>query len=299
MKTKRFLSFAVYGISFILFSAIFSSCVSKKTFRATENSMMAAETNLLKARKQISDLEKDTTELSQSLRLARQQIKELEQYNEYVQNTLYKQMNTKTADIDEKNDRISELNKELRITRRSLKEVTAENKKNTEQLLKVEKRIKAQNAIINNLRLSVATALAEINDPNIEFVARDGTVRIIIQEQVLFPANGTSLKSSGSTTLMSIANTVAMSQNFKVLVETHADDNPKRNNWDFTSKRAAQIAEFLVKGGVNPNQVVLSAKGAFSPIALNDNAENRTKNRRIEIVLSPSFYNMFEVLKMY
>ncbi len=39
--------------------------------------------------------------------------------------------------------------------------------------------------------------------------------------------------------------------------------------------------------GVNPNQLQARAFGAHKPRAPNDNAENRSTNRRIELIIQP------------
>jgi chemotaxis protein MotB len=133
----------------------------------------------------------------------------------------------------------------------------------------------------------------------VEYIAKNGQVRIIVPENVLFNGTSTKLTKDGELALMSIANVINQNKNYKVYIETHADDKKGRNNWDFTATRAANIAKFLIKGGVYPQQVVPSARAEFAPVAMNDTPENKAKNRRVELVLSPSFDDIYELLKMY
>ncbi len=286
---------------YLLFLSILllSSCVSGKKYKATEGSLMIAETNLLKMKQQVRNLEKDTSKIGQTLRVTQKQKKELEEYTTYAQSMLYKQMNSQNSDLDKKNERIVKVEQELKRTKTQLEKVTASDNKNAAQLKKVEGYINAQNKLIRSLRLASASVTAGFEGKNVEYEASEGSVRVIIPESVLFSSNTTNLKKDGEMSLMAIANVIGQNSRFKVYVETHSDDNPNRDNWAFTSKRASSIAKFLIKGGVAPTQIVPSARAEFAPKAMNDTPENKAKNRRIELVLSPSFKDVHDLLRMY
>jgi chemotaxis protein MotB len=285
----------------LLLSVVFllSSCVSGRRYKAVENSLLTAETNLLTSKQELLDLQKDTARLGQLSRSLKIEVKNLEEYNAYSQSQLYKQMNNKNSDLDETTKRLNDAERELKSVKSKLAKASASNDKNSAQLTKVEGYINAQNRLIRSLRNSSALAVAGFDGQNVEYIAKNGQVRIIIPETILFRKNSTSLISTGGTALMSIANVINQNRSFKVYIETHSDDNKGRNNWDFTSKRAINIAEYLVKGGVLPNQVVPSARAEFQPVAMNDSPENKAKNRRVELVLTPSFDSMYDLLRMY
>lgn len=286
---------------YLLFLSIFllSSCVSSKKYKSSENSLMIAETNLLKMKQQVLDLEKDTSKLGVNLRVTQQQKKELEEYTTYAQSMLYKQMNSQDSDLDEKNERIVKLEQELKRTKIQLEKTTASDTKNAAQLKKVEGYINAQNRLIRSLRLASASVTSGFDGKGVEYEASEGSVRMIIPETVLFASNSTNLTENGGMSLMAIANVIGQNSRFKVYVETHSDDNPNRDNWSFTSKRASSIAKFLIKGGVSPTQIVPSARAEFAPKVMNDTPENKAKNRRVELVLSPSFKDVHDLLRMY
>ncbi|MGB0863994.1 MAG: OmpA family protein [Saprospiraceae bacterium] len=278
---------------------LLSSCVSGRRYKAVENSLLTAETNLLTSRQSLLDLQKDTTRLGELSRTLKAEVKSLEEYNAYSQSQLYKQMNDKSSNLDETTKRLNEIERELKATKAKLATASASNNKNSSQLTKVEAYINAQNKLIRALRNSSGMAVAGFEGQEVEYISKDGKVRIVIPENVLFNSSSTSLTSGGERALMSIANVINQNRDFKVYIETHSDDSKSRNNWDFTSKRAINIAKYLVKGGVFPNQVVPSARAEFEPVAMNDTPQNKAKNRRVELVLSPSFQNMYDLLKMY
>ena len=53
-----------------------------------------------------------------------------------------------------------------------------------------------------------------------------------------------------------------------------------------SSQRAGTVADFLVAQGVARDQLIVKGLGSVNPVASNDTAEGRAKNRRVEIVVS-------------
>lgn len=292
-------NFNFFLLSFFCLS-VFSSCVSLKKYRASENSLMTAVTNNLTAKEQLLNLEKDTARLGGNYRACAAERKELEEYSAYSQSMLYLQMNKQGASLDEKEAEIATLSKELKITKTELAEKSTGFAESSTQLAKVEKLIKAQKDLIVNLRLSAGAATAGFEDKNVGFEAKDGKVKVIVPENLLFSSSSaTSLTKSGETSLMSIANVISQNSQFAVVVESHSDNSKSRDNWDFTARRAANITEFLIKGGVNPSQVMPSGRGEFSPMVENITPEDKATNRRIEIILTPTARYINELLMMY
>jgi chemotaxis protein MotB len=91
----------------------------------------------------------------------------------------------------------------------------------------------------------------------------------------------------------------------KIRVEGHTCDLPISttefpSNWELSAKRAINVLKFFHKEGVAPEHLTAIGHGEFCPIAPNDNAENRKKNRRVEIFVEflPSEFDeeMIDVL---
>lgn len=58
------------------------------------------------------------------------------------------------------------------------------------------------------------------------------------------------------------------------------------NNTNLSLKRASEAVAFFQSEGVNPNLLSAKGFGEADPVAPNDTAQGRAKNRRIEIVLN-------------
>jgi OOP family OmpA-OmpF porin len=65
-----------------------------------------------------------------------------------------------------------------------------------------------------------------------------------------------------------------------------AEGNPDANQ-QLSLKRAQSVVVYLVRAGVDPDQLEPVGFGATQPIAPNDNSENMAKNRRIEFAVRP------------
>lgn len=69
------------------------------------------------------------------------------------------------------------------------------------------------------------------------------------------------------------------------------------DNWDLSVLRATSIVRILVENGVAPTSITASGKGESTPVAANDSAENKAKNRRTEIILTPKLDELFKILE--
>jgi chemotaxis protein MotB len=82
--------------------------------------------------------------------------------------------------------------------------------------------------------------------------------------------------------------------NSRVAVEGHTDADPIKysgwkSNWELSSARALAVLHYFVdEAAVKPDRLSANAYGEYSPIASNDTASGKKKNRRVEIVILPS-----------
>ena len=88
--------------------------------------------------------------------------------------------------------------------------------------------------------------------------------------------------------------TLSKFQTTKIVVRGYTDNTPigqplqaagVTDNLDLSARRAMSVVRYLVAHGVNPNLLSAQAFGATNPVASNDTADGRAKNRRVEIML--------------
>jgi len=97
---------------------------------------------------------------------------------------------------------------------------------------------------------------------------------------------------------------LAQNPDIAVLIEGHTDDVPYsgsgnlKGNWDLSAKRATAIVNILRENAtIDPKNLTAAGRGEFAPLAPNDTAENKAKNRRIEVILTPKLDEVTALLK--
>lgn len=71
-----------------------------------------------------------------------------------------------------------------------------------------------------------------------------------------------------------------------LLVTGHADiSGPRALNMTLSEKRAAFFKNHLVQNGIDADKITISFKGPDDPIADNNSAEGRAKNRRADVII--------------
>jgi chemotaxis protein MotB len=126
---------------------------------------------------------------------------------------------------------------------------------------------------------------------------RRGQLVMTVSGDLLFETGRSELRPAGRGALMEIAHalqTTAPGASGRRLLVTANVDPPDakarhvKSTWELTAARAVTVVEYLVSLGVPATSLAAAGAGAFDPLAPNDNADGRAKNRRIEIALLPS-----------
>ena len=121
--------------------------------------------------------------------------------------------------------------------------------------------------------------------------------RIGISGSVLFQLNSDQLQPEGEALLSDLVKPlqVFLSQHDDMLmVSGFTDDLPINrgngryaDNWGLSAQRALTVTRTLIKQGMPADQVFAAAFGDNQPVAPNDNADSRARNRRVELTTVP------------
>lgn len=122
---------------------------------------------------------------------------------------------------------------------------------------------------------------------------RSGRMVLALPNDVLFDSGKTKLKPRGKLALNEVAAVLKTLNDRKFQVAGHTDDEPIRlspfqSNWELSTQRALVVVDHMVSQGVPPTAMSAAGYSEFDPVAGNDSAEGRGKNRRIEITLQPN-----------
>ena len=121
--------------------------------------------------------------------------------------------------------------------------------------------------------------------------------RIGISGSVLFQLNSDQLQPEGEALLSDLVKPlqVFLSQHDDMLmVSGFTDDLPINrgngryaDNWGLSAQRALTVTRTLIEQGMPTDQVFAAAFGENQPVAANDGADSRARNRRVELTTVP------------
>lgn len=157
-----------------------------------------------------------------------------------------------------------------------------------------------QDALEENQALSEATE--ELNayveakemDERIDVERQGDEIVIRFKDGVLFASGDAQIKAGAVKTLEALGNKLKeyVAQGYTLSIEGHTDNNPIStakfpSNWELSSARAIAVMRFYAEVmDFDASKIVCVGWGEYRPIAGNDTAEGRAKNRRVEIKLT-------------
>ena len=143
---------------------------------------------------------------------------------------------------------------------------------------------------------AVQYALAEQGaGEGLEFFSSAGDPGLRLSGKVLFLSGQTELDPSGAELLARLAADLQplAEAGAQIQVIGHTDDEPIRKqaerfplgNVQLSCQRALVVAQALADAGIDRSNLTVSGMGAMQPLMQNDSDENRSRNRRVEILL--------------
>ncbi|MCO4821892.1 MAG: flagellar motor protein MotB [Flavobacteriaceae bacterium] len=274
---KRILLFSMSAM------LLLGSCVSKKEFTALEAKQKETQDLLNSATVKLNSCLSDAAAATARAEALKEQLADMRKSNDnLIQSNKDLTMLTSKGASNVEKTLESMKEKDLKISRLS----DAINKKDSVML-----------ALVTSLKKEVG-----ISDPDIEINVEKGVVFISIADKLLFKTGSYTVTPKAKEVLAKVAKVVNSKPNFDAMVEAHTDNVPYKkgvllDNWDLSVKRATSVVRVLRDLDVDPKQLIAAGRAEFSPMAENDTAANRAKNRRTRIVVMPKideFYDMIE-----
>ncbi len=308
-------------ILFVTLSCVFSSCiVSKKKFDDMLAQKVKAEGELADKSKKLDEasnsisqlneslkkLKQDSLSTSQNLQASNKKLGELNSEYEKL-NANYKSSLNKSgklsADLVQQRDQLLAIQDNLEKTRKqndSLSNSLAEREKKVKELEQIlDKKDKA----VQDLKNRITNALLNFKENDLTVKVKNGKVYVSLAEQLLFGSGSIAVDKKGEGALQQLAKAIKDQKDIRVMIEGHTDNvqiskksQYMEDNWDLSVMRATSIKKILTKAGMSPNQITAAGKGEYSPVAPNDNAANKQKNRRTEIIVTPNLDELFKIL---
>ena len=261
-----------YILAAVLMSALHSCVVmSPKKHKAllAERDSLATRTATLE--EQVAKLTADTARIHKELA------------------DLKSNYNTLNSNYNASSSKVNELSTDLQKREARLKEV--------EEILR--KRDEATNALRDKLQ----KALLGFQQSGLSVDIRNGKVYVSLTDKLLFPSGSIVIDEKGKQALKQLALVLNKEPDINIAVEGHTDNKKVVNlgqikdNWDLSVLRATSVSRYLTEvENIDPHRLTTTGKGEFQPIDTANTAEALSKNRRIEIVLSPKLDELYNLI---
>lgn len=312
-------------ISVVALSALlFTSCVSKKIYNDLEkkyddlvNQKSLVDTENADLSQQRNQLELDRNSLQNELDKLKQQYATLEAECATTKNNLKnlqgayealeKDSNASIRANSEKNrELLAQLEakeKALKTEQDRLEKLKQDLQQRSQRIDELESLIAANDNNLKVLRDKLSNALYSFEGKGLTVEQRDGKVYVSMENKLLFASGSWVVGTEGRSAVIEVGKVLAENPDISVLIEGHTDDVPYRgqgqlqDNWDLSTKRATSIVRILKENkDITPLNLTAAGRSEYAPVASNETSEGKSKNRRIEIILTPKLDEISKML---
>ncbi|GHA37477.1 flagellar motor protein MotB [Salinimicrobium marinum] len=251
------------------------------------------------SQKKYAELEAQQRETQDKLNTATVKLNSCLDEKEGLDRQINTLSNQNTALLNNVGDLATLSKKEAENLERSLESIKEKDMK----IQRMQDAINKKDSVTLALVTSLKGVLGNMNDEDIEINVEKGVVYVSISDKLLFESGRYNVTNRAKEVLGKVATVVKNRPDIEFMVEGHTDDQSIRNavlqdNWDLSVKRATSVVRILQEDfGVEPQRMTAAGRSYYVPVASNDTAEGRAKNRRTRIVILPKidqFYNLIE-----
>ena len=304
-------------ISIGLIGLLLSSCVSNKRYAELEGQERRTKNELNAALKEIESLTQDRdagkikydeledahTKLKMEaekleLEIVRQKAEYATLQSEYsvMRENYRSQLTGKNSDLESAQEEINKAKRELEARKAELKD------KET-KYAQLQSALDAKEAEISQIREKLTEALVGFTDKGLSVEVRDGKVYVSMEEKLLFASGSWAVSNDGKLALKEVAKVLEENTDINVMIEGHTDNvalkgrNEVKDNWDLSVVRATSIVKVLLsEAKIDPDRITASGRGEHKPLVANDSPQNKAKNRRSEIILTPKLDQVMQLI---
>ncbi len=186
----------------------------------------------------------------------------------------------------------------------NLKKLEADLQKREARLREVEDILRKRDEATNALKNKLQKALLGFQQSGLTVDIRNGKVYVSLTDKLLFSSGSIVIDEKGKLALRELAKVLKTQPEINISVEGHTDNQRVVNlgqikdNWDLSVLRATSVVRFLTETEkIENGRITATGKGEYQPIEEGSSPEVRSRNRRIEIVLSPKLDELYNLIK--
>lgn len=269
-----------------------SSCVSSKKFKAMDsaykqmqNQQKDCQDQLKAAQDASADLTKQAKDLQTEVDNLKKQNDFLKQNNAQILNTLQDMSVLSKKQADNVQQTLQNINEKDNY----IKDLTSA----------VARKDSLNLALVTNLK----SALADVNDKDINIKVDKGVIYVDISDKLLFNSGKYTVTPAAKTVLGKVAQVLNANPDIDFLVEGHTDNKTIHtdcieDNWDLSVKRATSVVRILQdEYHIDPKRITAGGRSEYEPVADNSTNDGRAQNRRTRIVILPQMDQFFKLME--
>lgn len=281
---KKILSF----IGILGFTLAVSSCVSKKQFTDLQTDYTQLQTKHSALQEEYNGAKVKLAEYTSDSKSLAARLAEEQQRNKELKEAYAKLQGSYQSNVQQGNVNISKLVDEINASNKFIK-----------QLVDAKTKSDSLNQVLTN-KLTRSLSRTEANDVDVQVIK--GVVYISLADNMLYKSGSYEIGERAGETLSKIAKIITDYKDYDVLVEGNTDNVPIsqkniRNNWDLSALRASSVVQTLqTRYGVDPKRLTAAGRGEYNPVASNDSAVGKQRNRRTQIIITPKLDQFMDLI---
>ncbi len=229
-------------------------------------------------------------------------VRQLQQNNANESTKLVIELENTKKILQEKEDDLRDMEKALNAKEKNLGELSGELKQREQRVKELESLIAQKEEASNALKKKISDALLGFKDKGLTVVQKNGNIYVSMDAKLLFSKGSTVVDQEGKKALQELANVLKDQTDISILVEGHTDTDKingglMKDNWDLSVLRSTSVVRILTENkGVDPKRVTPAGRGEYVPVDEGTTELSKSKNRRIEIVITPNLDELFELI---
>ncbi|AWI25036.1 OmpA/MotB family protein [Flavobacterium pallidum] len=309
----------------LLIMALSSSCVSKKVYTdlenkfadlkkesrkmADDNEALLADKNKLEIdqsnlQKEYDKTKSERDKLQADLAAANANMKTLQASYSALEKNSDDALQSNMTKNRELLAKLEAKEKALAAEQERINKLMADFQERSNRVTELEEMMASKEAGMKKLKETLSKALNAFEGKGLTIEQKNGKVYVSMENKLLFQTGSWTVGAEGKKAVTELGKVLAQNPEIAVLIEGHTDNDKFagavggiENNWDLSTKRATAVVNILSENkGINKQNLTAAGRGEFAPIASNDNTEGKSKNRRIEIILTPKLDEISKML---
>lgn len=272
-----------------LAAALFmTSCVSKSKLAEVQTNYDNLKTEHAALQKDYNEAQVRIAEYTSDSKSLAARLQEEQQRNKEMREAYSKLQSSYQSNVQQGNVNISKLVDEINASNKFIK-----------QLVDAKSKSDSLNQALTN-KLTRSLTRSEMNDVDVQVLK--GVVYISLADNMLYKSGSYEIGDRAGETLQKIAKIITDYKDYDVLVEGNTDNVPIsqkniRNNWDLSALRASSVVQALQNQyGVDPKRLSAAGRGEYNPVASNDTAVGKQRNRRTQIIITPKLDQFMDLI---